>query len=137
MFKDGHPFAAIEKSEKIFVGTYFEKTDEMGLSVIDKGKGNLRKIKLNNKNAIFFMKLISLGDKVIVYGDDAVMNRDDKKTLNTSITAVDFQGPQRPAHHPGRAPAAPHLPGRAAPVGQRGARRDEPGRPAPGQAITI
>ena len=35
------------------------------------------------------MKLISLGDKVIAYGDDAVMNRDDKKNLNTSITAVD------------------------------------------------
>ena len=89
MFKDGHPFAAIEKGEKIFVGTYFEKTDEMGLSVIDKSKGNLRKIKLNNKNATSSMKLISLGDKVIAYGDDAVMNRDDKKTLNTSITAVD------------------------------------------------
>ena len=89
VFKDGHPFAAIEKGEKIFVGTYFEKTDEMGLSVIDKSKGNLRKIKLNNKNATSSMKLISLGDKVIAYGDDAVMNRDDKKPLNTSITAVD------------------------------------------------
>ena len=69
VFKDGHPFAAIEKGEKIFVGTYFEKTDEMGLSVIDKSKGNLRKIKLNNRHGIGYIVHINhLADGYAQYG---------------------------------------------------------------------
>lgn len=87
LIKDGNPFALLEKENKIFVGTYFEKTNEMGLSVINKDKVDLKKIKLNGKYASNSMQLFSVGDKVITYGEDK--DYKNKKVIKTQITAVD------------------------------------------------
>lgn len=89
VFKDANPFALLEKGNKIFAGTYFEKTDEMGLSVINKNKADLKKIKLNCQYASDSMQLFSVGNKVITYGDNKNKYNNMSAHFKTQITAVD------------------------------------------------
>ena len=91
IFKDANPFALLEKGNKIFVGTYFEKTDEMGLSVINKNKADLKKIKLNCQYASDSMQLFSVGNKVIIYGDNKNKYNNKSAHFKTQITAVNTE----------------------------------------------
>ena len=63
----------------------------MGLSVINKNKADLKKIKLNCQYASDSMQLFSVGNKVIIYGDNKNKYNNKSAHFKTQITAVNTE----------------------------------------------